>query len=703
MTRHLATSVDTTQSISGLITRLCRVLQPAEKISTTEWARKYRRLNAKGGARPGRYNPDLTPWVHYIHEALDDPSIWKVICKKSSQVGWTDGVLLNYLGRRIDIDPCPIVGMFGKDADAKDFDETKFTPMVEVTPRLADKIPITKGRDKDNRANFKGFPGGFMKTGGSNSPAISKSTPAPVIFVEEPDNCNTNVKGEGDSISNLENRLKTFRRRKSIWGGTPTIKGLSRVDQAYQVSDQRMFYVPCHHCGEAHVLAWENVIWQDDPAQSHEVYGKAIPDTAVYVCPHCGGTWNNHEKNRNVKRLYPKAHAAFHGIAGFYINEIYSPFPGSDLPRLVEKWLEAQHAMDNGDDTKLRSFYNNTLGLAYEYSSGLPDTEKLASRAEDYAELTAPHGALVVSVGVDVQHDRLAVIIRGWGRGEESWLLYWGELYGSTMLLQAPDPVTRQPVLQGAWADLESLLTRKIPHASGGKLKISAVSIDSSDGQTSDAVYGYVRRRLARNYMAVKGASHDLEGKKEIFSQPSQAVDTNSQNSKAHKHGLRPFIVGTSRAKDLVLGADEKAGRIKLTGSGPGRMHTYKGVRPDYFEQLTSEIKAPHKTQRNKRQWQQKSGVRNEALDAEVYALHAARSLKIHLWKEERWAALEANLKQSGLWEVDESPAEDQQALAPAEAEPEYHALEKRPVIPPRKPTGGVPNHRKPQSRPKGR
>lgn len=33
----------------------------------------------------------------------------------------------------------------------------------------------------------------------------------------------------------------------------------------------------------------------------------------------------------------------------------------------------------------------------------------------------------------------------------------------------------------------------------------------------------------------------------------------------------------------------------------------------------------------------EKSSVRNEALDCEVYALHAARSLKLHMWTPARW------------------------------------------------------------------
>lgn len=592
-------------------------------------------MSAKATATPGRYNASLTPWVRGIHEALDDQKVRKVVAMKSAQVAWTDGVLLNYIGRRIDIDPCPMIVMFAKEGAAKEFNNEKLIPMIEASPRLVEKIPVSKKRSKDNLWNFKSFPGGFLKLVGSNSPSSVKSTPAPVVCVEEPDDCNTNVKEQGDTITLLIERTKTFAKRKIIYGGTPTVEGFSAVEQAYKASDQRKFFVPCPDCGKETVLDWANVRWHEDPTVNSEVYGHAVLDSAYYVCPNCGCIWDDAKKNRAVRKGVWKATAPFNDTAGFYINELYSPFPGSRFRNLLDKFLTAQFALEQGDDSKMRSFYNSQLGKPYAFKSSLPDPDKLAERAEDYDEFTVPEVGCVLTAGVDVQHDRLAVIIRAWWKEEESWLIYWGEIHGETILPE-----------KGAWTDLEALLTRDFPGPNGTRLKISAVSIDSSDGQTSDAVYTFVRRRLARRYMAIKGSSVNDESK-EIFSPPKVSVDQDRMQ-KALKYGLKPFIVGTSRAKDLILGVDEKGGRIKLQGRGPGRMHWYKAVRPDYWVQITSEVKAPT-SRSDKRVWQKKSGVRNEALDCEVYALHAARSLKLHLWSPERWDEEKADQLQIDL------------------------------------------------------
>jgi phage terminase large subunit GpA-like protein len=658
--------------VTALLTRLARTLRPPERLTTTEWARRYRGMSAKATAKPGRYNPDVTPWVAGMHQALDDPTVSEVVAMKSAQIAWTDGVILNYVLRRIDIEPCPMIVMFAKDEAAKQFNDEKFTPAIEATPRLGAKIRVDKLRDRDNRAQFKNFDGGFLKLVSSRSPSSVKSSPVPVVIVEEPDDADANLRGQGDSITLLVERTKSFPQRKVVFGGTPTISGLSRVESAFARSDQRRFWVPCHHCNEAHVLAWENVTWLRDAPVEHEVYGRSRPETAVYVCPHCGGTWSDAEKNRNVRRAEAAGHgwlagAPFRGTAGFAINELYSPFPGSVLAELADKYLVAAHELARGEDNKMRSFVNNTQGLPYSYRTELPAADELAKRAQPYLEGTVPDGGLVLTAGVDVQHDRIAVVVRAWGRGEESWLVLWMEIYGSTLI-----------PMQGAWVDLEQVLFhRAYPSEIGGEMYVRAVSIDTSDGQTSDAGYSFVRKWQGRGALAVKGAS-EQGADREIFSPPRQSADTD-RKGKAWKYGLRPYMVGTQRAKDLLLGVDAGGGRIKLTGTGPGRLHWYEGVRADYWEQLLAEVKAPSSAGRHRKVWVKKSGARNEALDCEVYALHAARSLKTHLMREDQWALLAERMRQADL-------------LAPALPGPavEAQAVEQAPRAAPRRPGGFV-------------
>jgi phage terminase large subunit GpA-like protein len=320
---------------------------------------------------------------------------------------------------------------------------------------------------------------------------------------------------------------------------------------------------------------------------------------------------------------------------------------------LARKYLEAKCELDKGDATDMIAFWNSTRGLTWEYRGELPEEETLRQRAQKYLEWTCPAGGLVVLMTVDVQHDRLAVTVWVVGRGEEMWLAFWGEFYGQTVVSHA-----------GAWIELEATLAKRVRHATGVALPIAAVAIDSSDGQTSEAVYAFVRKhtRPERPVYAVKGAS-DSVGKVEIWT-PPKAIDPNAKATKASRAGVRTHIVGTAKAKDLILGWSEHAGRVRLEGDGPARMHWYEGVRDDFYEQLLSEIKIPGRINKARREWKVRTDRRNEALDCTVYALWLSRALRLHLRKAQQWDYAELKVRQAPLI-VDEESDEPVQTSAP--------------------------------------
>jgi phage terminase large subunit GpA-like protein len=377
------------------------------------------------------------------------------------------------------------------------------------------------------------------------------------------------------------------------------------------------------------------------------------------VCPHCGSPWSDYQRKENIRNTVYSAiergdpnrgfvaTAEFHGVAGFQeLNELYSCLPGAGVKDLVTDYLKAEYKAGTGDETDRIVFTNSKLARPYAYKDNQADADTLRDMALDYPELHCPRGGLLVTVGIDVQHDRVAVIIRAWGRGQESWCLYWGELSASVGTTSHKDPV---------WDALEQLVFGGFDHELGGKIYASSVGIDSSDGNTNDAVYHWVRQ-MSKGHpktlvMALKGSSSQQDP--EIFTTPStKSVDHKDpkKRTKADKHGLKVYLVGTNKAKDWL------AGRMQMSGHGDGRHHVYKDVRADYFDQVTGEVKAPHRTIRNRKVWQQKSGRAVEAWDCEVYALHGARAKRVHLLKPAQWDALEQQLMQVDLFGVAEQP-----------------------------------------------
>ena len=579
---------------------------------------------------------------------------------KAAQIGWTY-LLIGYLLKRAVTDPCPILAVFAKEKDGKSFHDEKLVPAIKATPIARSVIDVVTSRSSGNRWDHKSFPAGFLKIVGSNSPGNVKSTSSVgVAVVEEPDDTSEDVKGQGTAIGNVEERIKrSTGNKKLIIGGTPAVKGISQTEKRIEQSDKRVLPVQCHDCGEKHVLEWEHVTWlESDEGIEHLIYGKALPDTAVYVCPHCGSAWDDHQRQNNIRNTVFEAVEAgdplcgwlqtqeFHGVAGFTgLSELYACVPGTSLAEVVREYLNARHLSEQGDQSGMIKFTNQKLGRTYEYESDAPEADALKERAEGYEELTIPRGGLVLTAGVDVQHDRLAVVIDAWGRGEESWTIYWGEIYAKTSTTDPKDPV---------WDELHKLLFTPRKHVDGFSIGMGAVSIDSSDGATSDQVYNWVRPRQCLGVMAIKGASVNSIDR-EIYTTPKK-VDHKTK-TKAAKYGLQVYIVGTNKAKDLLIG---DRGRITLTGKGSGRMHWYESIRSDFYEQLVSEVKAPHRSLRGKMIWQPKSGVRQEGLDCKVYSLHASRSIKLHVWSDAKWCALENKLKQADLFSESEKEVAEQ-------------------------------------------
>ena len=660
-----------------MLRRVFAKLRPRPPLTPLGWVEKYRRLSPEENPDfVGPFRMENIPALRGILAACGERGVRRVVVQKSAQIAYTAGILCTLMGYYTHWKPCVQVAMFPREKSAKDFDAEKFTPMVQATPVLAKRIKL-KSRSDGNSATRKRYPGGLIKLVASNSPSDVKSTSAKVRYVEEPDDTNKDVKGQGSSIAMLRERGKSIRDNFELIGGTPTAKGVSEIESEMRTTDQRRFMVACHDCGESHEINHEHMVipgldlTPDELAADdidirfplREVYGRAQPEKAFYACPHCGSIWSDAQRVVNIKAAAAIApnygwEPTKPGAAdpGFFCNEFQSAFEGSYVPILADKFVKARAKMDQGDPSSMVAYFNSTRGICWEYKGELPEEDELRTRAEAYAEWTTPPGGLVPLLTVDVQHDRLALTCWVIGRGDEMWLSYWGEIYGQTVVAHA-----------GAWIELEQMLGKQVRTAYGGALSIAAVGIDCGDGQTSEASYSFVRKhhRRDRQVLALKGASDDT-GRVEIWT-PPKAIDPNHKATKASRFGVQIHIVGTAKAKDLILGWSTEGGRIRLTGNGPGRMHWYNTVRDDFYEQMLSEIKIPGRLNPRIRVWKARTDRRNEVLDCTGYAVYLSRHLRLHLRRPGQWDMDELRQRQGVLISI-EPPADPEPEATPAVA-----------------------------------
>lgn len=565
-------------------------LRPDPDLTVSEWADKYRMLSNKASAEPGPWRTDRTPYLRQIMDCMSSSSpMQKVVFMAGAQLGKTEGIN-NVVGYMIAYAPGPALFVQPTVEMCKRLSKQRLDSLIHETPCLAEKIAPARSRDSGNTMFSKEFPGGILLLTGANSATGLRSAPCRWILLDEVDAFPYDVDGEGDPCALAERRAATFSRRKIILTSTPTVKDLSRIEAEYLASDQRRYFLPCPHCDHMQYLQWKNMQWRDGD-----------PSTAAYVCEACGTHIQEHYKSEMLRRGEWRATAVGEDkrTAGFHLSSLYSPLGWKSWEEIVGEFLRAKN-----DAPLLKTFVNTVLGETWEEEVGARlGAEGLRERAEFYPSNEVPDGASIVTAGVDVQDNRVAIGLYAWGQGEECWLMWHGEIFG--------DPAGKK-----LWEQVDDVVFRTYKRANGEQVKVSAIGVDSGGHFTSE-VYTYARERKHRGVFALKGQS---QRNKPAIGKPSK-VDINYKGQ-VLKNSAEVYPVGGDTIKTTLFG------RLKHNEPGAGYIHFHNEAGEEYFKQLTSERQVVRYVKGFAvREWKKKAGDRNEALDCLVYSYAALNFL----------------------------------------------------------------------------
>ncbi|WP_320179651.1 phage terminase large subunit family protein [Roseovarius pacificus] len=555
---------------------------PPPNLAPSDWAEQSIYIPV-GNAVPGLIRFDNAPYQREPLNMTADPNCNRITLMWGAQVGKTTLALCGQ-AYRIAQNPQSQIMMQPSQGDLHTWLETKFNPMVEANDDLQDRIAKPRSREGVNNQNMKSYPGGFMMFSWSGSPKTMRGRSAPFIVCDETDGYDRTH--EGHPVGLLWQRAATFGDQRLLMEiSTPTIKGASWIESAFEQGDQRRFHVPCPHCSDLQPLRWANVTWDkgDD--------GEHLPETAGYACESCGTVWTDGERVTAIRQGEWIAARPFRGHASYHLNELYSCF--RRLSDVVQSFLDKKAAND------LQTFVNVSLAETWEEEGDQVDATGLIERVEQFPA-PVPQGAALLTAGVDMQQDRLEVEVVGWGLGEESWSVDYKVLWGD-------------PMQTDVWQDLDDLLGETFLHQSGAHLPISAAAMDTGGtaGMTQ-AAYEYARGKLGRRLFAIKGVGG---WGRPIVSAPSR------KRSGRRARPVDLFTVGTDEAKVVVQR------RLGFAPPGPGACHFPDDRDPEYFHQLTAERLQTRMVKGFAvREWH-KTRDRNEALDCRVYALAALKIL----------------------------------------------------------------------------
>lgn len=529
-------------------------------------------------------------------DAVSDSRINQVVVMSSAQIGKTE-ILNNVVGFYISQDPSPMLVVQPTLEMAEAWSKDRLAPMVRDTPALTSKVSEPNSKGSGNTLLHKVFPGGHVTMAGANSSPSLSSRPIRVLLLDEIDRYPPSAGTEGDPVSLASKRTATFWNRRILMMSTPTVKGASRIEQAFEHSDQRRYFVPCPHCSEFQVLKWAAVQWTEND-----------PESARIACEHCGALLDDGDRVAMVAQGEWRPTAPFKGVAGFHLWEIYSPW--RSMAEIVDDFLKAKPYPET-----LKTWINTALGEVWEDQLGEKIAgDTIASRAEEYEQGTVPEQALLLTAGVDVQHDRLHANLWAFGAGEEGWHIAREVIYGS-------------PADNETWLKLDELLIRRLPHELGGTIEISATCVDAGDGVMTGYVLDYCRERRQKHVLAIKGQS---QPGKPAIGHPTKVEFT--RKGVATQFSALLWPVGSDTIKGWLMG------RLRTEGM----IHFPAGLPEDFYAQLTSErLVTKHFRGMPKREWVKAPSARNEDLDATVYAYAAAVYAGL---KRANWAVLKGRV-----------------------------------------------------------
>jgi phage terminase large subunit GpA-like protein len=227
---------------------------------------------------------------------------------------------------------------------------------------------------------------------------------------------------------------------------------------------------------------------------------------------------------------------------------------------------------------------NTFLAETWEAEGDSLEAGDIMNRVEDYGP-QLPEGVLVLTIGADVQKDRIEAEVIGWGDGEENWGIKLGRFMGDT---ERPE----------VYEQFGKFCRTEFEHPKFGKMRAAIVCCDAR--HRTDHVYRFVRENQELNAFAVMGAQGQLR---------------------------RPVMIPTHRSRSTAMQVDTHHfktaiySRLAIKAAGARFNHFPREYDEEYFLQLTAE-KLRKRFVRGfaKQEWEVVRGnKRNEALDIRVY------------------------------------------------------------------------------------
>lgn len=589
-------------------------LRPVPLLTVSQWSDQFRFLTSMSSAEPGRYRTDRTPYIREIIDCLGKTSdVQEVDVMKGAQLGLTE-MGNNWIGYTIDINPGPFLLVMPTDAAIKKNSRTRLKPMIESTPALKGRIRPAGSKEAGNTVDSKEFPGGVLLMVGANSPVGLSSTPVGFLMLDEVDRFPPSAGAEGSPVDLAKARTRTFANRKILKISTPTNEGESIIAAEFLKGDQRYYFVPCVHCGELFTITWECFTWE-----------AGNPESVRCGCPSCGGLHEERHKTfmfdeENGAKWISTSKSSSPRRRSYHLASWYSPAGFYAWEDMIRDWEAC-----SGDVNKERTFINTVKGETYKIKGDAPESETLYNRREDYPIGIVPDPVFFLTMGVDIQADRIECEVVGWCRGRTTYSIQYSVLIGDPKKTDSP-----------VWSQLREIINTQFQCADGSLMPINLTCIDA--GFLTKTVYDFTSTFGYNRVVPIMGR----DSVKDVMVSPPRAINVAKSGKKID--GAKVWYLGTSLLKSELYGFLKlQASEVDGVETFPDGYCHFPEYERHYFKMLTAE---ELRLTKNKKgfdvfEWVKKF-ERNEALDVRCYARAAAYIIGIDRFKESTWDKIKA-------------------------------------------------------------
>lgn len=599
--------------------RVADRIRPPAPVPFSRWLTEN--LELVDGPQAGEvWSAAGAPYLVEIADCLSDDHPCNLVTIRKSQQSGASILALGWCLYIADREPANTLYAAPNIAALHKLNSGKLQPLIDawharIKPRKVFAEQISRS-GIGSTINTKVFPGGRLWLANANSVTDLSSVTAKKGVKDEVSKWEA-LENDADPENLFFGRFTAFRRVKDfkileistpevdVGEDSEDVEGHCRIDRSFKRSDMRFWNCICPECGRYFVHHFDR--FKIDAQHPHRsVYpcfcGHDITETERVIAVRAG-KWIASIDNE------PERHP------GFHIDAFISLM--MDYGAIAEDWVKSQK-----NETAKKDFSNLVLGLPYHFRGDAPDHEKLLARREDYKRGHIPPGALLLTIGADVQMRGIYYEVLAHAPDRSTWVIEADYLDGDTAEIDG-----------GAFAELSKIFDRRWPDAFGNTWRHDEFGIDS--GYRSNQVYAWTKRHAGSK--ALKG--QDGWGHPALGTAKPQDVDYRGVRIRngAALRGVGTWPLKATFYSYLGIAPETRNG---VPHYPAGYCHFGKFLDEIYFKQITSEHLV--KAKRNNREiqrWDEHGKAGNHFLDCRIYNMAISDAYHASFTTDE-WIAL---------------------------------------------------------------